>query len=131
MFASRIYRISRTTWKVFLLVMVFVSYTFCVREALASPVVSAEHVTPEGSYVIRENTFHLNKSDPSSVEHIEFTILGLHEVHELRVRFRQAGILYTCEVVHFLDQSRANCDTSLGMQLRVEDMETIQIVSVY
>jgi len=43
MLASRIYRICRLTGMGFILVMLFVSYTYCVSEASASPVVSAEH----------------------------------------------------------------------------------------
>lgn len=70
MLASRIHRISHLTWKVFILVMLFVSFTFCVTEALASPVVNVEHDPLEGSYVILESTFHLNKQAPTLVDEV-------------------------------------------------------------
>ena len=129
MFASRIYRISQLTWKVLFLVLVFVSFTFSVSEALASPVVSAEHVTLEGSYVIRENTFHLSPANPSIVDGIEFTVVGIQNIRGLRVKLSSNGAWFACRVVHLADQIKANCDTSQGAGLRVEEMDRIQIAA--
>ena len=131
MFASRIYRISHLTWKIFFLVLVFVSYTFSVNEALASPVVSAEHETLEGSYVIRENTFHLSPHNPSKVEGIEFTVVGIQSIRGLKVKLNADGAWYGCQIVHFADQIKASCDTSQGAGLRVEEMDRIQIATAH
>ena len=131
MFASRIYRISQLTWKVFFLVVLFVSYTFSVTEALASPVVSVEHETLEGSYVIRERTFHLNQDNPSTVDGIEFIVDGIKEIGGLRVKADSDGAWYGCEIFHSEGQIKVSCNTSGHINLRVEDMDGFQIAAAH
>jgi len=109
--------------------MLFVSYTFSVTEALASPVVSAEHETLEGSYVIRESTFLLNPDNPATVDGIEFIVDGIKEIGGLQVKVNSDGAWYGCEIFHSEGQIKASCDTSGQLKLRVEDMDRFQIAA--
>ena len=127
MLASRIYRMCRLTWISFILVMLFVSYTYCVSEASASPVVSAEHDSLEGSYIIRENTFILNKQNPAEVESVDLMIDMLGEISALKVKLDSDGVWYDCNLFHPEGQISAHCDTTRGARLFVADMDKLQI----
>ena len=128
MLASRIHRISHLTWKVFILVMLVVSFTFCVTEALASPVVSAEHAPPEGSYVILESTFHLNKQVPTLVDELGIIVSGVSKVSTIRVKLDSEGAWYGCKLSCSDEQVAARCDTTKGMRLQVVDMDGLQVI---
>lgn len=127
MLASRIYRLCRLTWIGFILVMLFVSYTYCVSEASASPVVSAVHDSLEGSYIIRESTFLLNKHNPAEVEGVDLILDVVGEIASLKVKLASDGAWYACDVLHLKGQISAHCDTTKGMRLLVADMDKLQI----
>ena len=127
MLASRIYRMCRLTWIGIVLVMLFVSYTYCVSEASASPVLSAEHDSLEGSYIIRENTFQLSKRDPGVVKGVDLMMDGAWEVSSLKVKLDSDGVWYECDISHSEGQISAHCDTTKGMRLLVADMDRLQL----
>jgi hypothetical protein len=127
MLASRIYRMCRLTWIGIVLVMLFVSYTYCVSEASASPVVSAVHDSLEGSYIIRENTFILNKHNPSEVEGVDLILDVAGEITSLKVKLASDGAWYACDIVHSEVQIQAHCDTTKRMKLLVADMDKLQL----
>jgi hypothetical protein len=130
MLTSRIYRISRLTWIGFILVMLFVSYTFCVSEALASPVVSAEHETLDGSYIIRESSFQLNKDNPTIVDGIDLILDEAGEFTSLKVKLDFDGTWYECDIRHSNEQVSAHCDTKKGSKLLVASMDELQVAAV-
>jgi len=129
MLASRIYRISRMTWIGFILVMLFISYTFCVSEALASPVVSAEHDPLEGSYIIRESNFRLNEDNPSIVDGIDLIIDGIEKITSLKVKLDSDGSWYRCDLHHSNEQIYVHCDTTRGTKLLVGTMDKLQVTT--
>jgi hypothetical protein len=127
MLASRIYRMCRLTWIGFILVMLFVSYTYCVSEASASPVLSAEHDSLEGSYIIRESAFILDKQNPAEVEGVDLMIDMLGEISALKVKPDSDGAWYDCDLFHSKGLISAYCDTTKGVRLLVADMDKLQI----
>jgi hypothetical protein len=129
MLASRIYRMCRLTWIGFILVMLFVSYTYCVSEASASPVLSAEHDSLEGSYIIRENTFQLNERHPGVVEGIDLMIDVVGEISALKVKLASDGSWYACDLSYSKEQISAHCDTTKGIKLLVADMDRLQVMA--
>jgi hypothetical protein len=129
MLASRIYRISRLTWIGFILVMLFVSYTFSVSEAFASPVVSAEYDPLEGSYIIRDSSFRLNKENPSIVDGVDLLIDGSGKITSLKVKLDASGSWYKCDLRHSNEQVSAHCDTTTGAKLLVEALDKLQVTT--
>jgi hypothetical protein len=129
MLASRIYRMCRLTWIGFILVMLFVSYTYCVSEASASPVVSAEHDSLEGSYIIRESAFILDKQNPAEVEGVDLFIDVAGVITSLKVKLDSDGAWYACDLTHSEGQISAHCDTTKGVKLLVADMDKLQVVA--
>jgi len=127
MLASRIYRICRLTGMGFILVMLFVSYAYCVSEASASPVVSAEHESLEGSYIIREIAFILNENDPTMVEGVDLVMDMVGEISALKVKLDQDGAWYGCDLFHSEGQISATCDTTKGGKLMVVDLDELQL----
>jgi hypothetical protein len=129
MLASRIYRMCRLTWIGFILVMLFVSYTYCVSEASASPVVSAERDSLEGSYIIRESAFRLNKQNPAVVDGVDLIIDVVGEVSRFKLKLDSDGAWYACDLFHSEGQISAYCDTTKGGKLLVADMDQLQVAA--
>jgi hypothetical protein len=127
MLASRIYRFCRLTWIGFILVMLFVSYTYCVSEASASPVGSAVHDPLEGSYIIRESTFILDKHNSAEVEGVDLILDVAGEIVSLKAKLASDGAWYACDVFHSKGQIQAHCDTTKGMRLLVAEMDELQL----
>lgn len=129
MLASRIYRMCRLTWIGFILVMLFVSYTYCVSEASASPVLSAEHDSLEGSYIIRESAFILDKQNPAEVEGVDLFIDVAGVITALKVKLDSDGAWYECDLFHLEGRISAHCDTTKGVKLLVADMDKLQVAA--
>jgi hypothetical protein len=127
MLASRIYRICRLTGMGFILVMLFVSYTYCVSEASASPVVSVEHDSLEGSYIIRESAFILDEHDPTVVEGVDLVMDVVGTISALKVKLDKDGGWYDCDLFRSEGQISATCDTTKGGKLMVVDLDELQL----